>query len=562
MRGDEQLSLRPQSFDVLVYLAEHAGRLLTKKELVETFWDPKRAKDDSLVACIRDIREALGDIDHRIIKTVPRRGYLFAPEVCADPPSAEIPQANSDTPPAIAARVENRSTTTAFTTPGKWKQAAIAASLLIAVLSGGGWWLWDALRPQRPAEPTMMAVPSIAVLPFKRLGDDIGEGPGVLADEVSTQLLRVPRGFKIWVRPPAAHKDIAEDPRTASRAVGVRYLVLGAIRREDDAVRVNVQLVEAESGRQLWAEPFGYAAGEPGAQNRVAARIARLVTERLLQTESRRPLPAEPRADHYAILGRALWAGERDARLTMEAMALFEKGLDRDANSVPVLQGYARAKISAVLSGWAPAEQRSLWLDQAEAAIDRVIAQERRSYGAYRLRGSLFRARGDWEQAMKALERALDLNSDYAEAHAELGRIKLEVGLAREAITHIEKAVALSPTDSAALSGWCLWAGQAAVHLGDYKAAVDWLERARQANRANRSPVLWLAVAYAGLGREDKARTEMAEYRNKTPSFTVASWNEDNPRHSAVVSVQRERIEAILRRLDVPAGELRAASTP
>ena len=72
----------------------------------------------------------------------------------------------------------------------------------------------------------------------------------------------------------------------------------------------------------------------------------------------------------------------------------------------------------------------------------------------------------------------------------------------------------------------------------------------------------WLAVAYAGLGREDKARAEMAEYRKKTPSFTVAAWNEDHPRHNPVVAEQRERIEAILRRLDDPAGNRRAASTP
>ena len=480
MRGDEQLSLRPQSFDVLVYLAERAGRLLTKKELVETFWDPKKAKDDSLVACIKDIREALGDNDHRIIKTIPRRGYLFAAEVCADAgtPTA-IPQANSDTRPPTAPFVEeSRTAITALS--GRWRQAAIAASLLVTVLLVAGWWLWQALHLQVTPRLTMMAVPSIAVLPFKPLGDDMGEGsaPDVLADEISTQLVRVPRGFRIWVRPPAAHKDTADDLKT-SPAAGIRYLVVGAIRREGDTLRVNVQLVESESGRQLWAWPFAYAASEPGAQNRVAAQIARLVTERLLQTEARRPLPAEPKADHYAILGRALWAGERDAKLTMEAMALFEKGLAHDANSVPALQGYARAKITAVLSGWSPVDQRALWLDQAEAAIDRIITQQRRSYGAYRLRGSLFRARGDWEQAMKALERALDLNSDYAEAQAELGRIKIEVGLAHDTITHIEKAIALSPTDSAALAGWCLWAGQAAVHIGDYGAAVNWLERAR-----------------------------------------------------------------------------------
>jgi hypothetical protein len=62
------------------------------------------------------------------------------------------------------------------------------------------------------------------------------------------------------------------------------------------------------------------------------------------------PSSAAPEAGHYAILGRAVWSGERDAKVTLEAMALFKKGLALNPNSVPALQGYARAKISAVLN--------------------------------------------------------------------------------------------------------------------------------------------------------------------------------------------------------------------
>lgn len=78
LRGEEEISLRPKAFDVLRYLAERAGRLVTKEELIEAMWPDIFVTDDSLVQCIAEIREALSDDARKIIRTVPRRGYLFA----------------------------------------------------------------------------------------------------------------------------------------------------------------------------------------------------------------------------------------------------------------------------------------------------------------------------------------------------------------------------------------------------------------------------------------------------------------------------------------------------
>jgi pimeloyl-ACP methyl ester carboxylesterase/DNA-binding winged helix-turn-helix (wHTH) protein len=84
MRGGRELQLRPKSFDVLRYLAEHAGRLVSKEELIKATWPNVFVSDDSLVQCIKDIREALSDDAHEIVKTVPRRGYLFAAELSGE----------------------------------------------------------------------------------------------------------------------------------------------------------------------------------------------------------------------------------------------------------------------------------------------------------------------------------------------------------------------------------------------------------------------------------------------------------------------------------------------
>jgi DNA-binding winged helix-turn-helix (wHTH) protein len=84
LRGQEEIPLRPKSFDVLRYLAEHAGRLVSKEELIQAIWPSISVTDDSLVQCITDIRKALSDNPHRIIRTVPRRGYVFAAAVSGD----------------------------------------------------------------------------------------------------------------------------------------------------------------------------------------------------------------------------------------------------------------------------------------------------------------------------------------------------------------------------------------------------------------------------------------------------------------------------------------------
>jgi pimeloyl-ACP methyl ester carboxylesterase/DNA-binding winged helix-turn-helix (wHTH) protein len=81
LRGSDEIRLRPKSFDVLRYLVEHTGRLISKEELLQAIWPDVVVTEDSLVQCIGDIRTALGDNAHRIIKTVPRRGYLFAAEL-------------------------------------------------------------------------------------------------------------------------------------------------------------------------------------------------------------------------------------------------------------------------------------------------------------------------------------------------------------------------------------------------------------------------------------------------------------------------------------------------
>jgi DNA-binding winged helix-turn-helix (wHTH) protein len=90
-RGEERIELRPKAFDVLRYFVENWGRVIGKEEIIRAIWPGLFVTDDALVQCVRDVRHALSDEAHRIIKTVPRRGYLFTPEPTGGPSTSHVP---------------------------------------------------------------------------------------------------------------------------------------------------------------------------------------------------------------------------------------------------------------------------------------------------------------------------------------------------------------------------------------------------------------------------------------------------------------------------------------
>src|SRR5262249_39324982 len=141
---------------------------------------------------------------------------------------------------------------------------------------------------------------------------------------------------------------------------------------------------------------------------------------------------------------------------------------------------------------WSPREEHAQRLDKVEEMVNRALALYPDNPFGLRIRGGLWRTRGDAERAITAFSRAIELDPHDAAALAELGRSKIDVGLARETIGHIEDAVHISPNDRD-VSYWYFWAGQAAIHVGDAEAAIVWLRRAIEAHPNYVNPLPWLA---------------------------------------------------------------------
>jgi TolB-like protein len=206
-KGQHDVPLRPKTFEVLVHLTSNAGRLVRKEELADAVWPDTAVSDASLVQCIRELRQKLGDDGHQSIKTVSRRGYLLdAQSLAGNRTGAQ----NSETPGAGAVELTPR----AMPLPNR---------------------------------------PSIAVLPFANLSGDPGQeyfADGIVED-LTTALSRMRWLFVISRNSSFTYKGRAVDAKQVGRELGVRYLLQGSVRKSGIRLRIGGQLIDASSGTYL-----------------------------------------------------------------------------------------------------------------------------------------------------------------------------------------------------------------------------------------------------------------------------------------------------------------------
>jgi DNA-binding winged helix-turn-helix (wHTH) protein/TolB-like protein len=539
--------VEPQVLDLLAHLARNPGRLVSKDELIAEVWGGRIVSDAALSSRIKSARRAIGDDGERqhLIRTVHGRGFVFVGRIEPDaaPLQAAAPVAE---PPRPAAR----------SSPG----ARVAAVAALAAAVAIGWALVDLRQaPQVAAVPQAPVVlperkPSVAVLNFANLTGDVAQDrlASALAEDIARLL-----SWRPWLRVTAPRPAVAGgdalDGAAIGRELGVRYVVDGSLRQDEGSARLAVRLVEAGSGAQVWADIFGQGqANRPNEQSRIAVQVMHVLESTLLTAESRRGLrerPDDPSAEDLAIRGRVLQLRPNTPENNDEARRLFEAALERDASSLDGLIGIAEVELNHVLNGYPPSDDADARLARAEQAIGRAIELQPHSASPQRVRGVLLRARGEADQAIAAFARAIDLDRSAADAHAQIGRAKIDVGLAAEAVEHIEQAIAFRKHVP---WNWYFWAGQAAIHAGQDEAAVDFLRKAVEANPRNLNPLPWLAIAYVALGREEEAKWPMGEFRRANPDISISSFDASYRRRHPVVLAQRERILDILRRLGVP----------
>jgi adenylate cyclase len=363
---------------------------------------------------------------------------------------------------------------------------------------------------------------SIIVLPFANLSDDreqqyFADG---ITDDLTTDLSQLPPMFVISRNTAFTYRNKPVDTKQVGREVGVRYVLEGSVRRSGDRLRVNAQLIDAETDSHLWAERFDGETGDLLAlQNEITSRIAGALNLELTAREAARPT-GHPDALDYILRGRAAYSKAASRETYAEAISLYERALELDPQSAEAQSLLARTLAARAMDGLT--DSAAADLARAERLVEEALAALSRSPLAHFAKGHVLRAQGRIEEAIPEYETAIELNRNWVFAYVALGACKLWTGSLEDAIPLAEQAIRLSPRDP---NIGIMYDRIGYVHLLQSRIdqAILWLEKARSANPAQPVYRAHLASAYALKGETERAATELAEARRLTADDRYSS---------------------------------------
>ncbi len=364
---------------------------------------------------------------------------------------------------------------------------------------------------------------SLVVLPFANIGGDPEQEHFVdgVTESLTTDLSRI-RGAMVIARNTAfTYKSKAVDLKQIGRELNVRYVLEGSVQRAGARMRVNVQLLDAETGSHLWAERFDKPLADLfDMQDEIVARLAGALNAQLVAAEARRAqqAPNPDSMDLYfqglAWLNRGLIPGN-----VAQARDFFDRALTADHDNVDAL--IASAAADAVAGASAFVANPMAAFAAAEAKLTKALSSVPDDGRGHMTLGYVYIYTKRAAEGIAEGEHALALNRNLASAHSLIGYGKLFVGRAEETEASIAEALRLSPRDTQAYT-WMAFAGMAKFELGSYQQAVAWHRRSIEANRNFPHTHFHLAAALAQLGRLDEARSAVKTGLALNPAYAIS----------------------------------------
>ena len=394
---------------------------------------------------------------------------------------------------------------------------------------------------------------SLVVLPFENIGGGAEEDYFVdgVTESLTTDLSRISGVFVIARNTAFTYKGKPVNARQVGRELNVRYVLEGSVQRSGDRMRVNVQLIDAETGAHLWAERFDKpVANLFDMQDEIVSRLANQLSTEIASVEARRA-ERTPNPDSLDFWFRGVdWInkGVNPESLT-KARECFVSALDLDPDNVRALLGIVL--VDAIVTQMHSFDDRLERIARAEKLALRALFMAPRTALAHYCMGIILTFSDRAEQGIDELKQALALDPNLAFAHAQIGFAKIVLGRAEETEADVLEAMRLSPRDTGAYV-WCSFVGDAKLVLGDDKEAVVWYRRSIEANRNYPIARFHCAAALALSGQVEASRVESRAGLALAPGFTIKRYREgalsDNPRYLA----QRQRILEGLKLAGVP----------
>jgi adenylate cyclase len=381
-------------------------------------------------------------------------------------------------------------------------------------------WQWDPEGTAPASEAVNLNEPSpipdkasIAVLPLDNMSDSrdydyLADG---ITEDIITLLARIPSFFVIARNSSFSYKGQQHDIRQVGRDLGVRYVVEGSLRPIGDRVRVTVQLIEAESGKHVWAERFERAAADlvdvqDEITNAIVTRLEPELTRAEFELIRRRP-PSDLGAWNYYVQASSVLSMKGwHERTFAEGAELYRKSIALDPDFAP-----AHAALSLLLAiGHLIGHVSEP--DEALAEADRALALDSDSSEVLGFAGCALSDLGHTTRGIEILERAIDRDPSNAQAWAALGAAQLTTRQPERAIATLEHGLRISPRDNRL----AVWIGIYALALGWVGRLDEAIEQARVACRRDdklHNPRVVLAALLVTAERTDEAVAALAEAR-------------------------------------------------
>ena len=410
--------------------------------------------------------------------------------------------------------------------PRSWRGPIIAALAVALMIGGAGVWLFE--RPTAHAPVTAPATPtrladrtSVAVLPFKDLSDAAGQTSFAegLTEGIGNALGRFSTLEVIGKSATAVLQSRTLALEEIGRALGVRYIVEGSVRRAADHLRINADLTEAPTGRQIWSDVYDAPTKDPpAAQDDVSRRVVGAVAATLNRVEHDRVLrkPIEDLAPfEYILRARADFTSHTREK-NDEARTLARRAIELDPDFAEGYSALGWAYYESATSGWSEFPKDDI--DRAQTLAQKAAGLDPTLTSAYGLLANLLLYKREYERALAQADRAIAINPNDELNFNVRGSILIYAGRPSEAISWLQASLRLDPANAPASVGL----GVANYFLKQYGDAIEAFDRAlaRDPGRVNQllaHPLL--AACYARLGRMDEAGRERSIVARLSPFF-------------------------------------------
>lgn len=508
--GGEAIKLRPKTFEMLRLFANNAGRVVSKRELLDAIWPNVNVGDDSLFQCIRELRAALGDDQRQTIKVASRRGYMLAAEVSMRP----FGVADHTDAALLTPRTEAKP-------PANGAHAAPPAKL------------------QTRSQPT------IAVIPFiEASGDSRGAGLAAgVTDRLIDGLARID-AMRVFASRSGSAREPGDAPWPNSD-----FVVQGELQRGEQSWVLHARLIRTETGEVQSVATVATDINEPDAQlqqMRLAAGVGHPLASRLNTLQISR--------ENHVTIGNS--SSDSSARIVIEqalasnnqttrerfsvAERLLKNAMAADPDNLDLQLALATLQLRGIQMVWYGAAEAASIENNVKSLLERVLRAKPNYIPVLNTYCRFLNTTRQFVENLVACARTLSFDPWNGLALYHLGLAQLHLGRFEDALVTFDQAYRFD-TPAASRWTWLLGAGWACMLMDRAGDAVPWLQRSLAVTAASGRTHMLLAAAYQQLGRTGEAKAALAKGLELRPGSTARNVPTPRDNTSPVFVAASER---------------------